>query len=1117
MFKKIPYILLGMTLMVSGTVLAAPYFTYQRTLLPETNNAFDLGTSTAVWRDLFVTQICLSGDCKTAWPTGGSGASFGWPFTVNSWGNSTTSVLGFNGFLSTASSTISSALRLSSLSQGFLYTGSTGLVQPIASSSIKLSWFNNDAGFITSAASTTLLSDTNSWTGGNTFVNSTSTNLGATNFYANNSAGMNLHANNGTDIAILGAGNTANATFYGGFNIDGATRLSTSLTGLLKATAGAVTTGTNGTDYTLISANTCSAGNHVSAITAAGAITCSADTASFPFTVNTGYNSTTSTIGFITGGLFSTASSTFSGNFYLPALSQGIAYIGSNGKVNTTATSTFSLSQFTNDLANLTALDTSLTFSGSYNGSAARTVGLNTGRTNTWTVLQNFNYSSSTVYSSFLTASTTFLNAGSITVATSSAGCAAFMSSGLLVSTGVACGSGSATYAADSIITTNSAGALIATGTQLTVGNIIGTTTASSYFLGKVGIGSTTPSYALVVAPTSGVTAGRTLSVYDATPSTGITTLTIRRGADAGVSNLLQLVDNSENLQTAFDQGGTLNFGGSLQRPFIGGNGLGLGDSDYIHLANSSPFTWSSTNDGQGTADLGIYRNAAGILEVNNGTAGVLASMKFAYSSSTAYSSFLTSSSTFAQIGQLTLSTTTAGTLKVTTSGLVYSDTASGGSGIQDPFSHAFPWLSASTSSFAFGTTTISNAFASTLTLASTTSPQLSLSNGTGIAQWIFRNAGGNLYIATTTVVGTATTSREAFSINGRDGAVLITGTGSTTITGPIVQGLTPIGLSNSVFTTTGSVNSYLQHHLQNTSTGNNASAVYVVGDNRATDTTYFAEFGINNSGYAQSAFASQNAGDGFLNVSDGGLVIGTASSTNRFADLRFTTGGTASTSIRMMFDYRGYGMMGTTSNTSLATLTLASSTKPQLSLSAGVNLAQWTLRNAGGNLYFSTSTVAGTATSSPLLSLINANGYVGIGSSTPAWTLGVVGTTTVKGQLGSLMASTTVNTSLTGYTINWANGNTARITLNGNATLIMNATSSNPVDGFKYAVKFCQDGTGSRTVTWTTPGNLSWDSRGTTTISATAKTATWIGFIYDGIEQKYNAVASSTGASCQP
>jgi len=58
-------------------------------------------------------------------------------------------------------------------------------------------------------------------------------------------------------------------------------------------------------------------------------------------------------------------------------------------------------------LANLTATDSTLTFSGTYNGATARTIGLNLGNANTWTVNQTFNYSSSTIYSSFVTSSTT--------------------------------------------------------------------------------------------------------------------------------------------------------------------------------------------------------------------------------------------------------------------------------------------------------------------------------------------------------------------------------------------------------------------------------------------------------------------------------------------------------------------------------------------------------------------------------------------------------------------------------------------------------------------------------------------------------------------------------------
>lgn len=67
-------------------------------------------------------------------------------------------------------------------------------------------------------------------------------------------------------------------------------------------------------------------------------ITNTGSTFAFPWTVNNGYNSTSTVIGF-TGGLFSTASSTFSSALRLPSLSQGSLYVGSTGLVNSVATS----------------------------------------------------------------------------------------------------------------------------------------------------------------------------------------------------------------------------------------------------------------------------------------------------------------------------------------------------------------------------------------------------------------------------------------------------------------------------------------------------------------------------------------------------------------------------------------------------------------------------------------------------------------------------------------------------------------------------------------------------------------------------------------------------------
>lgn len=57
---------------------------------------------------------------------------------------------------------------------------------------------------------------------------------------AQSSAGILFESNSGTDVADFGAGGGAGATFYGGVNIDGTTRLATSLNGILRATSGTV-------------------------------------------------------------------------------------------------------------------------------------------------------------------------------------------------------------------------------------------------------------------------------------------------------------------------------------------------------------------------------------------------------------------------------------------------------------------------------------------------------------------------------------------------------------------------------------------------------------------------------------------------------------------------------------------------------------------------------------------------------------------------------------------------------------------------------------------------------------------------------------------------------------
>src|SRR3990167_5433399 len=100
---------------------AAPTLRYDVSILPISNNIYELGTTTLKWfrswtsyastTQLSADSLCLNSDtCRTTWPTGGSG-TFSW--TPTSWGVSTSTTLGFlNGFLSTASSTINSNLLI---------------------------------------------------------------------------------------------------------------------------------------------------------------------------------------------------------------------------------------------------------------------------------------------------------------------------------------------------------------------------------------------------------------------------------------------------------------------------------------------------------------------------------------------------------------------------------------------------------------------------------------------------------------------------------------------------------------------------------------------------------------------------------------------------------------------------------------------------------------------------------------------------------------------------------------------------------------------------------------------------------------------------------------------
>lgn len=352
---------------------------------------------------------------------------------------------------------------------------------------------------------------------------------------------------------------------------------------------------------------------------------------------------------------------------------------------------------------------------------------------------------------------------------------------------------------------------------------------------------------------------------------------------------------------------------------------------------------------------------------------------------------------------------------------------------------------------------------------------------------------------------------------------------GNSANTGMLLGTTTPFQVSQSY-------NSYLQTLLWNTNSGSNASTEMVFNNNLSTASAYFGTIGINGGGYTNPLYSGERNNDLFVSASDGGIVFSIASTTasNATSSIDFLTKGTLSSNLRMRIVNDGRIMMGT-SSPAWNLLTIASSTAPQISLSDGTpanNL--WTIRAIANTFYLATSTAV--ATSSVASFSIDPNGiaylpmglvsnasstfvqahwqsYGGVSTSTVNAFMGVgfnvATSTTFYNNVGFHYASSTEPTQL--VQVDWNQGTGYRIIASTTLNLVINATSSHPLDMGKYILKICMDGTGSRTVNFITPGQLRWGN-GTTTISSAANTCSMIGMVYDATYQLYNVVASSTG-----
>jgi hypothetical protein len=253
---------------------------------------------------------------------------------------------------------------------------------------------------------------------------------------------------------------------------------------------------------------------------------------------------------------------------------------------------------------------------------------------------------------------------------------------------------------------------------------------------------------------------------------------------------------------------------------------------------------------------------------------------------------------------------------------------------------------------------------------ASATAPQLALSAGAGLAQWAFRNAGGNLYLATTTVAGTATTSISAFEISG-------SGFGTTT-----VRGLTISGQATSTSNVGFSITSGC-YAIGTTCVGGGSFSNTIANGGTATTTFYNGGLVFYNSTLGTLSQASAQSGL-FYDNTNSRLGIGTTT-----PDVALQVSN-SSGAYQLKLDGAG------------------------LSNGAGLMLKNGAVGGAVYNWYvgannnvtsaleFTPSTAAGGSTfSSPALAILR-TGNVGIGTTTPQTNLAIGG----GGQYGLQLAA---------------------------------------------------------------------------------------------------------------
>lgn len=1054
----------------AGLAFALPYFTTTQTQIPFVGNTYDLGTSTGTavngitsgaYRNIYGTNLYLFG------------LSDGCLYTVSGLvtsnvGNPTCTGGGGGG---SGSGTVAT---------------STALVAGQVDFSTSASTIGNDATFLFSTAFKRLTA-TNSTTTYASFTNASTTNLIVNGESFNDLTGIGLSisgnalTNNGVISLTNGTGTTCSGTNPGTCNVNTSQNIAT-LSNL--TTNGFITT-------------------------AGGVGTLGVQT--FPISVAQGGTGAVTLTGCLTGN--------------------GTGAITGSGTCNTSAASVTSVGLSSTN-STLTIGSTPVTTSGTI------TADINLAHTNTWTILQNFNYSSTTGSASFQDASTTIAKIGTLilpNIQTCNTTSALTTTAGVVSCGSISGGGGSGTVSAGlkgQLGYYNSSGTTLqGTSTNpLYVDAIFATSTnATSTFLGVVGIGTTYPKQVNTNSLLTVASLGSADVIASTTDNTSLSDAIFRVYAPGASMFIGSHGTNQVTTQYGITVGGWSEIG-AIDSSFNTSNGLLIGtrttNKPIVFGNNSLERMRIDTGGNVGIGTTTPYGNFS--IHASSQT-----NPYFTIGSSTA-TVFSVSPIIGGDSARLTLSTSTAGCLNINNVGLIWAATCAGGGSVTSVIAGA-----------GFQNQGLNITSSGTLVgaIATATTPVIG-----NVAMWTQvgdATTPARLgIVATSTVSFTSPLSGTSFNVLGSGGGAITLNTvpvskgGTNQTSYPINSIITSDALGTSLIATGTQLT--VGNILATTTAVNQFNGVIVAPDGTLANPAFSFSDDQNNGIYSP-------ANDIFAILTNG---------IERFR----------------INDSSGYSSLGTTTE-GLSILTLGTSTAPQLTLSDNTGGdSQWTFRNSGGNLFLATTTVAGTATSSQAVLSINTNGVTSFsnqvtaigGVSTPAftangdtdtgvgfagantitfstnaieagrinslgqWSIGtttswmnsiltLVGTTTVQGQIGSLLASTTASAT---QNINWSSGNKQTIMLTANTNIVINATSSNPVNGFNYVLEVCQDLTGSRTLTWANPTFLDWEtdnagnSLGTTTISSGASLCTqWIMWYRDINGNKlYHFMASSTG-----